>query len=116
MPLLINHDSADTDASCPVRFSTTVPTQALNMINGKFMNDSAIELATRILKESDINDIDNVIKRGLKLVLSNEPSFKQVEIAKALVNDLISLGLPSEQAINYFALYLLNLNEFVYID
>ena len=116
MPLLINHDSADTDASCPVRFSTTVPTQALNMINGKFMNDSAIELATRILKESDINDIDNIIKQGLKLVLSNEPTSKQVEIANALVNDLISLGLSTEQSINYFALYLLNLNEFVYLD
>ena len=52
MPILINHDMADTDSTCPVRFSTTVPTQALNMLNGKFMNDSAKAFAERIRKEA----------------------------------------------------------------
>ena len=52
MPLLINHDMADTDSTCPVRFTTTVPTQALNMLNGQFMNDSAKEFAQRSAKGS----------------------------------------------------------------
>ena len=51
MPLLINHDMADTDSTGPVRFNTTVPTQALNMLNGKFMNDSAKSFADRLRKE-----------------------------------------------------------------
>ena len=37
-------------------------------------------------------------------------------ISENLISNLISNGATKEQAINYFALYLLNLNEFVYID
>ena len=35
-PLLAAFDRADTDFSCPVRFATVQPTQALSMINGDF--------------------------------------------------------------------------------
>ena len=40
-PILESFDLADTDTSCPVRFSTTQPTQALNMLNSEFMNEEA---------------------------------------------------------------------------
>ena len=38
---------ADTDSSCPVRFATTQPTQALGMLNGEFLNEQAEALGRR---------------------------------------------------------------------
>ena len=107
---------ADTDSSCPIRFSTTVPTQALNMINGKFMNDSAVDLANRIKQESKTENINDLIKCGIKIVLSKDANENELLISENLINKFVSNGATKEQAINYFALYLLNLNEFVYID
>ena len=34
VPIMATHDAADTDFSCPVRYTTTVPTQALGLLNG----------------------------------------------------------------------------------
>jgi hypothetical protein len=41
VPILAAFDAADVDASCPVRFTTTQPTQALSMLNGDFLNAQA---------------------------------------------------------------------------
>jgi hypothetical protein len=52
VPILIQHDQADTDSSCPVRYTTTVPTQALGMLNGEFSNEQATALSERLRKEA----------------------------------------------------------------
>src|SRR5438445_5379590 len=52
VPILATHDQADTDNSCPVRYTTTVPTQALGLLNGEFANESATAFASRLLKEA----------------------------------------------------------------
>ena len=116
MPILINHDMADTDSTCPVRFSTTVPTQALNMLNGKFMNDSAKEFAQRIRKEAG-NDPAKQINHGLKLILSRTPSAEEVKGAINMLEDIKkSAKLSDQDALDRFALLALNLNEFLYLD
>jgi hypothetical protein len=116
MPILINHDMADTDSTCPVRFSTTVPTQALNMLNGKFMNDSAKTFAERIRKEAG-DDVSKQITHGLKVVLSRNPSEKEVGAALKMVEDIrSSANLSEKDALDRFALLALNLNEFIYLD
>src|SRR5262249_20159198 len=51
VPILSQHDQADTDSSCPVRYTTTVPTQALGMLNGQFTNEQAGFLAERLRRE-----------------------------------------------------------------
>ena len=51
VPLLASHDQEDTDSPCPVRYTTTVPTQALGMLNGDFANEQAAALADRLAKE-----------------------------------------------------------------
>jgi mono/diheme cytochrome c family protein len=116
MPILINHDMADTDSTCPVRFSTTVPTQALNMLNGKFMNDSAKAFAERIRKEAGDNPTKQ-ITHGLKLILSRTPSDAEVGAALEMVADIrTSAKLSEKDALDRFALLALNLNEFLYLD
>jgi hypothetical protein len=116
MPILINHDMADTDSTCPVRFSTTVPTQALNMLNGKFMNDSAKAFAERIRKEAGDNPTKQ-ITHGLKLILSRTPSDAEVGAALEMVAEIrTSAKLSEKDALDRFALLALNLNEFLYLD
>lgn len=116
MPILINHDMADTDSTCPVRFSTTVPTQALNMLNGKFMNDSAKAFAERIRKEAG-EDPSKQIAHGLKLILSRTPSPEEIKAAINMLEDVKnSSKLSDKDALDRFALLALNLNEFLYLD
>ena len=52
VPILTQFDQADADSSCPVRYTTTVPTQALGMLNGEFSNEQAAALAERLQKEA----------------------------------------------------------------
>ena len=116
MPLLINHDMADTDSTCPVRFNTTVPTQALNMLNGKFMNDSAKSFAKRLRTEAGVEP-NKQVEYALKLVFSRNPQTDEintgVEMMKNMKNEF---NLSDEEALDRFALLALNLNEFVYLD
>ena len=43
--MLFRSDQADTDNSCPVRYTTTVPTQALYLLNSPFLQKRAAHLA-----------------------------------------------------------------------
>jgi len=116
MPLLINHDMADTDSTCPVRFTTTVPTQALNMLNGQFMNDSAKQFAERLRQEAG-EEIREQIKRALQIVYSRPLQENEIDQCVAAVNDLMAKhSLNEEEAMNRFSLLALNLNEFLYLD
>ena len=116
MPLLINHDMADTDSTCPVRFNTTVPTQALNMLNGKFMNDSAKSFATRLRTEVGKDPIKQV-EHALKLVFSRSPKSDEIDAGVEMMKNMKDqFNLSQEEALDRFALLALNLNEFVYLD
>ena len=116
MPILINHDQADTDSSCPVRFVTTVPTQSLNMFNGKFMNDSAKTFAQRLRAEAG-DDPAEQVAHALRITSSRSPSKKEIDAGLAMLEDMRqSAGLSKEIALERFALLALNLNEFIYLD
>ena len=116
MPLLINHDMADTDSTCPVRFNTTVPTQALNMLNGKFMNDSAKSFANRLRTEAG-KEPNRQIEHALKLVFSRSPQRNEIDAGVEMIKSMKDqFNLSEEEALDRFALLALNLNEFVYLD
>ena len=116
MPILINHDMADMDTSCPVRFATTVPTQSLNMLNGKFMNDSAKLFAKRLLDEAGNNPTAQVA-HAFKIAFSREPAEEEISAGLSMIKDIKEkAGVSDEVAMERFALLALNLNEFVYLD
>ncbi|MEX2286817.1 MAG: PSD1 and planctomycete cytochrome C domain-containing protein, partial [Planctomycetaceae bacterium] len=48
VPILESFDAADPDATCPVRFSTTQPTQALGLLNSEFANEEARTFASSV--------------------------------------------------------------------
>ena len=114
-PMLTSLDLADTDQSCPVRFVTTVPTQALTMLNSKFMADHSKLLAERLKKEAGTNVRDRVTM-ALHLVTQRQPGKADVDRGVQLIGRLRKDGISEDDSLRYFCLVALNLNEFVYLD
>jgi hypothetical protein len=116
VPILSAFDAADTDFSCPARFQTTQSTQALMMMNGDTMNEEARSYAQRLKKEAG-DDRAAEVRLGLKLALSREPAADEVERGVQFMAKLKEkYKLSDEAALNQFALLVLNLNEFVFLD
>ena len=116
VPILINHDQADPDNSCPVRYTTTVPTQALGMLNGEFTNDQAIALAERLRKDFP-DDLNARVARGIRLTTGRIPKAEEVAKDVAFIAALKAKHkLDDAKALAQYALMLLNTNEFVYLD
>ena len=77
VPIMAVHDAADTDSSCPVRYTTTVPTQALGMLNGEFANEQAAHLADRLRREAP-GDIAAQVRRAIRLTTARDPDKDEV--------------------------------------
>ena len=116
VPILNQFDQANTDSTCPIRFSTTVPTQSLTMLNGKFINNQALAFANRMRWEGGIT-VEDRVKFGLRLVMCREPEPTEIQQALTFMQELQhSEGVTSEVALDRFALLALNLNEFIFLD
>jgi hypothetical protein len=115
-PILEGFDLAETDRSTPVRFSTTQPTQALAMLNGKFLNEQAERLAQRLRREAG-GDPAAQVRLALRLATSRPPTGPEVRRGRALLDEMVSReGLDAQAAMRCFALVVLNMNEFLYLD
>ncbi len=116
VPILINHDQADTDSSCPVRYTTTVPTQALGMLNGEFTNEMAAAFAKRLIADVP-GDRSKQIARAIRLTTGRVPTAVEIDADVAFLDKLaVEAKLAPEPALARYALLLLNANEFVYLD
>ena len=116
VPILITHDQADSDNTCPVRYTTTVPTQALGMLNGEFTNTQAVALAARLKKEAG-DDPAKQIAFGIRLTSGRTPTNDEIAKDVAFMKQLqAKYKLTDEKALAQYALLLLNTNEFVYLD
>ena len=115
-PLLFAYDAADTDASTAVRFSTTVPTQALTMLNSVFLNQQADIFATR-LEKTDGLDVARQIQDALTAVTQHDPPAMDIARGEQFVHDMQQQEhMNQHDALKAFCLLSLNLNEFVYLD
>jgi hypothetical protein len=114
-PLLASFDRADTDTSCPVRFATVQPTQALSMINGDFANLQAELFAQRLTREA--KDLEGRLRRGLELISQRPARDTDVRRLMVLASDLCrDFGRTEAQALQRCCLVLLNSNEFLFLD
>ncbi len=116
VPILATHDSADTDLSCPVRYTTTVPTQALGLLNGSFANEQAARFAERLMREAP-QGVEDQVRLALKLTTSRNPEKLEVTRDVAFVKQLASHGrLNAAGALTQYCLLTLNTNAFLYLD
>jgi hypothetical protein len=120
VPLLTDFDVADTDTSCPVRFVTTQPTQALGMMNGSFLHAQARVLAERVRREAGGTNADQtaaMVRRAIEVALVRPANAAEVERGVALVDELEAKdGVGPGRALELYCLMVLNLNEFAYLD
>jgi mono/diheme cytochrome c family protein len=116
VPLLVSFDAADPDSSCPVRFTTTLPTQALNMMNGDFAQREAAELAKAALRAGQ-TEPSGQVAWILTRVLQRPPRDQEVARGVKLLQRLqTDDGLDAGAALHAFCVVALNLNEFIYLD
>jgi len=116
LPILESFDLAETDRSSPVRFSTTQPTQALAMLNGAFVNGRAAALADRLRREAGSGPAAQVAL-AFRLATARTPTPAELDRGTALMAALQATdGLSPAAALKTFALLVLNLDEFVYLD
>ena len=86
------------------------------MINGEFVNESALTFAEHIRKQAG-NTLHDQIKHGLSIVFSRSPEPKEIEAGVKMVEEVKAVSnLSDKDALDRFALLALNLNEFMYLD
>jgi mono/diheme cytochrome c family protein len=125
-PLLADLDLADTDTPCPVRFTTTQPTQALGMMNGSFLQAQAKAFAVRARREALATpeqpgpadaDTAKIVRRALEIALVRAATDAEVARGVALVDRLEDVdGVSPSRALELYCLMVLNTNEFAYLD
>lgn len=115
-PMLESFDMADTDQTCPVRFATTQPTQALGLLNSEFILKQASQFAA-MLQEMHPQSLESQVSTALQRVTQRPPSDDEVSRGLKLIQTLQDENkMSAEQARKYFCLVALNLNEFIYLD
>jgi mono/diheme cytochrome c family protein len=116
VPILSAFDTADTDASCPVRFATTQPTQALGMLNSEFLNEAARIFAHDVCRLVGDNPAA-AVRLALRRVTQREPTEPEIERGvNFLAQSRKKHGLAAQEALQNFCLLTLNLNEFIYLN
>jgi hypothetical protein len=104
-PFLECLDSADPNATTPVRSSTVTPLQALALLNDPFVIDQSERLARRIREQ--VRDENGQAHRALQEILGRKPTSDEQRL---LVEFIQKEGLPR------LCRYLMNTNEFLFVD
>jgi hypothetical protein len=104
-------DFATPDSHTPQRFTTTVPQQALFLMNSPFV----IEQTAALVKRPEIDSAEQPgerIKRMYSLLLGREPTSEEA----ALGEQFVTAGDNTEVNWQRYAQALMVSNEFVFID
>lgn len=126
VPLLADFDLADTDASCPVRFVTTQPAQALGMMNSEFLHAQARVFAERVRRDVQARQTESLsaddemaarVRRAIEIALVRQATDEDVARGVVLIDRIEdSEGVGPSRAFELYCLLVLNLNEFAYLD
>ena len=125
VPMIDAFDPPDVMASCPQRFQTTVPTQALALLNSSVALEQARQFAQRLLKEcahapAQIPSRAWLIAFGRPI--TKDETDKAAKFLACRQNPPEGLRAvpanvePDADALTEFCLALFNANEFVFID
>jgi hypothetical protein len=123
-PLLELFDVPSTAHTCDRRQDSTIPTQALVLMNDQFTQEQALWFARRVLSADQNNSADDQARVALRFALSREPSAtRSAEAADFLrlqQQDYQSAGRQpaeaTEAALVDLCHVLLNCNELLYVD
>jgi len=106
LPMMEVFDAPDALVSCPHRETSTHAPQALELLNGTFSNEQAEAFAARLAKLS-AGKPERMVDHAYRLVAGRAPNPKERQIAIEFARN----AKPHE-----FALAMLNLNAFLYVN
>ncbi|MBL8218048.1 MAG: PSD1 domain-containing protein [Bryobacterales bacterium] len=118
LPMLEVLDLCDTARSSAQRLTTSVPTQALTLFNGDFVNQQARYLAARLLREAG-SDERRQVELAYRLAFARRPA--EPELREMLAFLERERAAPAGDnaglhALQQLARVLLNTNELAYVD
>jgi hypothetical protein len=111
-------DLCDTARSAAQRLTTSVPTQALTLFNGDFVNQQARYLAARLRQEAG-SDERRQIELAYRLAFTRPPQESELREMHAFLEReraIIDGENASLYALQQLARVLFNTNELVYVD
>ena len=95
-PLLTTFDLCDATQSCGKRDVTTVPTQALALLNGEFIHQRSLHLASQILSAHD--SPRQQIAAAWSAILARDPTASEIELALAHLQNQAEAVVTNHQA------------------
>ncbi len=115
-PELSVFDYPETDVTCEARFLTTQAAQALNMLNGQFLQKHATHLA-RFAQQTVGDSLDKKLRFTIENLYSRPATDQEIQRAMKRIELLQSkFSLSEQQAFREYCVVLFNSNEFVYLD
>ncbi|MGB0370185.1 MAG: DUF1549 and DUF1553 domain-containing protein [Opitutales bacterium] len=116
VPILQLFDGADASVSCGMRVKTTVPTQALLLMNNEYVLDRSQDFAQRLIKRAP-ESFDAQLDWAIKLALSREVSAEERVLFTDFYEQQIELrDGDNAQALADLCQVIFNLNEFIYVN
>ena len=120
-PFFEAFDPPNTAVSCPVRQTTTVPTQALTLLNNRIVGEQARAMAERLAHEAG-NDLEKLVRLAWLRSYSRPVSEAELKLALnflAVAEDAkTKAGKPEARraALVEFCIGLMNTTEFIYTN
>ena len=120
-PLFEAFDPANTAVSCPQRQTTTVPAQALTLMNNNTVARQSRAMAARLLREAG-GDVAKEIRLAWLLAYSREPDTDEMAIARKFIGESETLhanadaGTAHAAALEDFCLGIMNSSEYIYVN
>jgi hypothetical protein len=103
-PMFDTFDHPDMNVVAGARNVSTVPTQALTLLNNPFVLAQADKLAARVSEET--RDVESQVDLAFRIALARAPSRAERAVALELI---------AKQSLASFTHVLLNLDEFMYM-
>ncbi|MBM3738814.1 MAG: DUF1553 domain-containing protein [Acidobacteria bacterium] len=117
-PMFEVFDQPDPNMSCESRTVSTVPTQALTLMNNEFTVAQARHFAARTARLAGPEQSAQV-RIAYRLALSRDPSEREMGANVRFLNQRMTAHTgaadPAEEALSDLCAVILNLNEFLYI-
>ena len=109
-------DFAGPDAHCPKRHETTVPQQALFLMNNTFAQEMAEELATSPPVIAAGEEFQVRVQALYRVALARDPTSRESQLGVGFLEASLASGQDLDAAWAAFAQVLLSSNEFAYYD
>lgn len=118
-PFFEAFDPPNTAVSCPVRQSTTVPAQALTLMNNGIVMLQSQAMAGRLMHDAG-RDLESIVKRAWLLAYSRTPTRAEARMAREFItaaqaaHAAAGAAAARSTALREFCLALMNTTEFIY--